>query len=239
MVYDDRVKDYLLDKAFSNGAIIKLADQKKDNLYRDDYLVEKAKNKNILHLGFVDHLPLIDEKIKRGNWLHKKLIDVSTLCFGVDINKEGIEYIKDKYNYDDLYVADITSELIPKEILDVKFDYIYIPDVIEHIGNPVDFLESIRDRFKTNVEKIILTTPNAFRWNNFMNSFKTIEVVNTDHRFWFTPFTLSKIVTDAGYKINTLGYFEDGRLSRRQVFRKYILNRFPAFRDTFIIEISL
>jgi hypothetical protein len=239
MIYDDRVKDYLLDKAFSNGAIIKLADQKKDNLYRDDYLVEKAKNKNILHLGFVDHLPLIDEKIKRGNWLHKKLIDVSALCFGVDINKEGIEYIKDKYNYDDLYVADITSELIPKEILDVKFDYIYIPDVIEHIGNPVDFLESIRDRFKTNVEKIILTTPNAFRWNNFMNSFKTIEVVNTDHRFWFTPFTLSKIVTDAGYEINKLGYFEHGSLSRRQVFRKYILNRFPAFRDTLIIEISL
>jgi 2-polyprenyl-3-methyl-5-hydroxy-6-metoxy-1,4-benzoquinol methylase len=121
----------------------------------------------------------------------------------------------------------------------VKFDYIYIPDVIEHIGNPVDFLESIRDRFKTNVEKIILTTPNAFRWNNFMNSFKTIEVVNTDHRFWFTPFTLSKIVTDAGYEINKLGYFEHGSLSRRQVFRKYILNRFPAFRDTLIIEISL
>jgi len=239
MFYDDLTEEYLLGKSFSNGAIINLNNMNLNTLYRDDYLLELAKGKNILHLGFVDHIPLIDEKIKRGNWLHKKLMDVSNICYGIDINKEGIEYIQDKYGYVNLYVVDITSDAIPKEILDTKFDYIFIPDVIEHIGNPVDFLKSILERFKDNTERIILTTPNAFRWNNFMNSFKTIEIINTDHRFWFTPFTLSKIVIDAGYKINSLGYFEHGRLSRRQIFKKFILNRLSTFRDTLIIDISL
>jgi len=239
VIYNNVTEEYLSGNNFSNGGVISLDTDVNYPLNRDDYLINLAKGKNILHLGFVDHLPLIDDKIRRGNWLHKKLMDISNVCYGVDINQKGIKYIQDKYKYDNLYAVDITSGAIPKEIMDVKFDYILIPDVIEHIGNPVDFLKSIRKQFKDNTEKIILTTPNAFRWNNFINSFKKIEVINTDHRFWFTPFTLSKIVIDAGYSINSLGYFEHGRLSRRQIFRKFILNRYLSFRDTLIIDISL
>ena len=239
MVYNSLTKKYLQGDEFSNGAIINVGKTNHTKiLYRDEYLIRISKGKKILHLGFVDHMPLIDEKIKRGNWLHKKLIDTCSICYGVDINKEGIEYIQNKYKYNNLYAVDITSDNLPKELLEEKFDYILIPDVIEHIGNPVDFLQSIRERFKNNVDKIVLTTPNAFRWNNFINSFKNIEVVNTDHRFWFTPFTLSKIVSDAGYIINSLGYFEHGEIARRAIFRKFILNRYVTFRDTLIIEID-
>ena len=239
MFYDNLTEKYLLGQSFSNGAIINLDNIKVNTLYRDDYLVNLSKGKNILHLGFVDHLPLIDDKIKNGHWLHKKLMDVGNLCFGVDINKEGIEYIQENYKYDNLYTVDVTSSDIPQEILDTKFDYLLIPDVIEHIGNPVDFLQSIRDNCKGNTDKVILTTPNAFRWNNFMNIFKGIECVNTDHRFWFTPFTLAKIATDAGYTINNFGYFEHGRLSRRQIFKKFILSKYFGFRDTLVIELNL
>jgi len=206
MIYDNLTNDYLNGDQFSNAAIINLNHKHDDIMHRDEYLLKISKDKNILHLGFVDHLPLIDEKIKKGNWLHKKLMDVSNICYGVDINKDGIDYIKSKY---------------------------------KHIGSPVEFLQAIRERFKNNTEKIILTTPNGLRWNNFINSFKSIEVINTDHRFWFTPFTLSKIVIDAGYKINNIGYFEHGKLSRRQIIKKFILSKYNAFRDTLIIDISL
>jgi len=239
MHYNDEINTYLEGKNFSNGLSIELLTTQEKILNRDDFLIHISTGKNILHLGFVDHLPLIDKKIEEDNWLHQKLIKSSNLCFGIDINEEGITYIQHKYGIDNLYAVNVVLDEIPKEILDIKFDYILIPDVIEHIGNPVDFLEAICERFKNNAEKIILTTPNAFRWNNFMNSFKNIEVINTDHRFWFTPFTLSKIVIDAGYKINYLGYFEHGKLSRRQILRKFILKKYNAFRDTLIIDISL
>ena len=239
MIYSNLINDYLNGDQFSNGAIINLKTKHDNILLRDEYLLKIAKDKNILHLGFVDHLPLIDEKIKKGNWLHKKLMDVSNVCYGVDINKEGISYIKNKYNYENLYAMNIITDVIPEEILNTKFDYILIPDVIEHIGNPVEFLQAIGERFKNNTEKIILTTPNGLRWNNFINAFKSVEIINTDHRFWFTPFTLSKIVIDAGYKINTIGYFEHGRLSKKRIVRKFILSKYNAFRDTLIIDISL
>jgi len=239
MLYDNLTKSYLQGEKFHNGAVISLSNEISKGFYRDNYLLEISQGKNILHLGFVDHLPLIDEKIKKGNWLHQKLMDVSNVCYGVDINEEGIKYLQDNYKYDKLYALDITSDTIPQDILNTKFDYILIPDVIEHIGNPVEFLTSIRERFQRNTEKIIITTPNAFRWNNFINTFKKVEMINTDHRFWFTPFTLSKIVTDSGYKIHNLGYFEHRKLLRRQIFKKTILKRYTSFRDTLIIEVDV
>jgi len=239
MIYDNFTQEYLLGTQFSNGAEIKLQEVISHSYYRDEHLLQLAKGKNILHLGFVDHLPLIDKKIAKNDWLHKKLMDVSNICYGVDINADGIKYIQDTYGYDKLYAVDITSDLIPDALLNTKFDYIFIPDVIEHIGNPVDFLTAIRKKFSKNTERIILTTPHAFRINNFTNVFKGLEIINTDHRFWFTPFTLSKIVSDAEYKINSLGYFEHGYISRRSIVKKLLLNKYPAFRDTLIIDISL
>lgn len=239
MKFDDLTKEYLQGEKFSNGAIIHLNDTRSTILYRDDYLLQISKNKKILHLGFVDHLPLIDEKIAKGNWLHKKLMDVSETCYGIDINKEGIQYIQDKYDYKDLFALDILTDTIPEVILHTNFDYILIPDVIEHIGNPVDFLSAIRQRFKNNVANIVVTTPNATRYDNVINTFKNVECINTDHRFWFTPYTISKIVIDAGYKINSLDFFEHGRLSRRQFIKKWMITKYPAFKDNIIINISL
>ena len=227
---------YLSGKTFSNGGIAQLTQKKENTLYRDDYLLKLVQDKKILHVGFVDHLPLVDEKIKQKTWLHNKLIEASTTCFGVDINKEGIDYIVNNHDVEHLYALDITKDPIPSEIANTQFDYILIPDVIEHIGNPVAFLEALHERFEHNAKSIILTTPNAFRWNNFLNTFKNIEVINTDHRFWFTPYTLSKIVTDSGFSIRKLGYYEHGKLSKRQVLKKIILKKYVAFRDTLIIE---
>ncbi len=238
MIYTEIDKEYLNGTRFSNGEKFNLVNNT-DILYRDDYLLKIAKDKKIIHLGFVDHLPLIDDKIKKGKWLHKKLMDVSEVCYGIDINKEGIEYIQNKYNYDKLYALDIVGDLIPDEIRNTKIDYLLIPDVIEHIGNPVTFLSSIREKFKDNIDKVIITTPNALRLNNFKNNFKNIEVINTDHRFWFTPYTISKIATDAGYLINDLGFYEHGVLSRRQIIKKMFINRYYTFKDTLILDMNL
>jgi hypothetical protein len=236
MKYNNEELEYLRGVKFSNGAKFELTSNS-DFLNRDDYLLHLSKDKTIMHLGFVDHIPLIDEKIKKGNWLHKKLMDTSKICFGVDINKEGIDYIQKKYNYPNLHAIDIISDNLPDEIINKKIDYLLIPDVIEHIGNPVAFLQAIREKL-TNVDKIILTTPNALRLNNFKFSLKNVECINTDHRFWFTPYTLSKIATDAGYEIEKIGFYEHGVLSRRQILRKLFLSKYFTFKDTLIIELK-
>jgi hypothetical protein len=72
-------------------------------------------------------------------------------------------------------------------------------EIIEHISNPAAFLNALRERYAGYVGKIILTTPHAFRYKNFTRAAKTHqEIINSDHRFWFTPYTLAKIAVDAG-----------------------------------------
>lgn len=237
MKYNSEELEYLKGVKFSNGNKFRLINQS-DYLNRDDYLIHLSKDKTIMHLGFVDHVPLIDEKIKKEKWLHKKLMDASKLCFGVDINKSGIDYIKKRYSYDHLYAIDVINDELPEEIKREKIDYLLIPDVIEYIGNPVAFLKAIKEKL-TNVDKVVLTTPNAFRLNNFIYSLKNIELINTDHRFWFTPYTLSKIVVDAGFEIENIGFYEHGRLGRKRILKKLFLSKYFTFRDTLIIEIKV
>ncbi|BAF71057.1 hypothetical protein [Sulfurovum sp. NBC37-1] len=236
MQYDDKVLEYLLGMRFSNAVKMKLTNEKK-LFNRDEYLLHVSENKIVVHLGFVDHLPIIDRKIEQKSWLHQRLIDRSKLCFGIDINKKGIEYIQNRYSIPHLHTIDITKDQLPEEIVKEKIDYLLIPDVIEHIGNPVIFLQAIRKKF-SNVDTIILTTPNAFRLNNFIFAFKNIECINSDHRFWFTPYTLSKIAVDAGFDIEKLEFCEHDVLSRRQIVKKMFLSKYFTFRDTLLIELK-
>ncbi len=239
MSYSEELKKYLIGTDFSNGKAFEW-ENNSDVLYRDEYFVEKCRNKRIIHLGCADHIELIDKKIAHNSYLHSKLISISNVCYGIDINHESIEYLQNKYNIPNLITFDIVSDPLPKEIENLKFDYLLIPDVIEHIGNPVIFLATIKDKLKHNVNEIILSVPNAFRINNFINAFKGREIINTDHRFWFTPYTLSKIAIDAGYDINEmdLTFCEHGKLSRRNLFKRLLISKYFVLRDTLILNIK-
>jgi hypothetical protein len=223
MLFNNEMK-YLLGKEFHNGLKIHISTNKL--LFRNNYLVNLAKDKKIIHIGFVDHLPLIDKKIEENNWLHNNLIDVATKAIGIDINKEGIDYLKNKHNIKNIYALDIINDSLPNEVLNDSFDYLFLPDVIEHIGNPVSFLESLKNKFP-NVKNFIITTPNAFCYDNFKFSLKNIECINTDHRFWFTPYTLSKILSDSGFKLDKILFAEHSNgLSRRYILKKILINFF-------------
>ena len=105
MQCNKRLKEFLTGEKFSNGAIFNLSTSTRNVLYRDNYLLQIAKDKKIIHIGFVDHMSLIDDKISNKKWLHDKLINISELCYGIDINKEGVEYIQNKYNYENLFIV--------------------------------------------------------------------------------------------------------------------------------------
>ena len=92
---------------------------------------------------------------------------------------------------------------MPDEIKNNHFDVLLISDVIEHIGDPLTFLKEINRVFKNVVDKIIITTPNAFRLENFLSAYKNEEVINTDHKFWFSQYTLSKLIIESGFEIKS------------------------------------
>jgi len=235
--------------AFSVSSKIYFQFEEEDNrLYSKIGLLSNlCLNKKIIHVGCVDHnADLIELKIKKNKWLHAFLDKVATLAIGVDINDEGVKYISENYGYD-VKTLDITQ---PQEYLKKEtFDYILFPDVIEHIGNPVEFLKQVRLSYSDNIKRIILTVPNAFAKINFQNAKNDFEEINTDHRFWFTPFTLAKILVDAGYTLEKF-YMINGVkdksnfkiknfLFQNSFIRKYIFRDSYLTRGTIVLIASL
>jgi len=56
-------------------------------------------------------------------------------------------------------------------------------------------------------------------------------MISTDHRFFFTPYTFTKVATDAGL---TLASLHMVRNSAAGLIKRTILNTFPLFAEDLI-----
>ncbi|MDH7552999.1 MAG: methyltransferase domain-containing protein [Spirochaetota bacterium] len=228
--------DFLKGKYFSNGQSFKFESENKELINLIQYIHTNLKEKRVIHVGACDHINLIDQKIKNNIYLHKIITEVAQICYGIDIEKEVIKYLSENYCINNIYYYDvIKGENLPFHISD-KFDYLLLFDVIEHIGDPVSFIQQIKNIFIGKVEKVVITVPNAFVLNNVKNIFKNIELVNTDHRFWFTIYTISKVLTDAGINVENIIFINRYYVPKKNVFLKFILKKFPLLRDTILVE---
>lgn len=235
MKLEKKTIPYLNGSNFSSGLIFPVAESEKTIPLRLDYIESLIKGKDVIHLGCADHLQIIKDKIKKGRWLHQKISDHSKSCLGIDINCESIKFIKEELDYSDVICADVTDENIITEIISKKWDYLIAGEIIEHLNNPVLFLKTLRNYYSDYIERIVITVPNAFRIDNFKSSLKHQEFINSDHRYWFTPFTLAKILTQAGFHVEYFQLFQDYKVSRKKVLRRFLLKKFPALRNTIIM----
>jgi len=217
MLIDKTTENYLLGKELSNGAFFNVPS---DYVYeRNQLLANLVKNKKVLHLGCADHVSLIAQKRKHGRYLHDLLVGSGSKVIGADVNLDALREMT-ALGIQDLYHIDE----IP---FDIDFDIVLVPDVIEHVGDVQNFLSDLQ-RFKC---PVVVTTPNAFRIANRLQ-FRS-ELVNTDHKYWFSPYTLAKTVVDAGYEIEKF-YYTDA-LPLRQPFRSLIKRLYPLTRDGLLV----
>jgi len=246
MEFENDLKKFLVGSSFSDGLIVKIS-QKGDPLVDRFSIIENlCKGKDIIHLGCVDHLPLIDRKIRDNVWLHARLCVCAHRCLGIDINSEGVEHLVTKLGYPDTICADITRDGIA-DVIGNQWDYLIMGEILEHVDNLGAFLTAIHEKYSKNICRMIITVPNAFSWQNITHTFSHEECINTDHRYWFTPYTLGKIVTRAGMEVEQFLFCQPFPLPRRlsllihprSLFRHSILHRYPATRQTLVMVVKI
>ena len=159
--------------------------------------------RNVVHVGCCDHLQSIDGRRSSGRWLHDHLSASAARCLGVDIDREAISYLVES-GLDNVHCADICSSSSSSLLEGAEWDMLLVPEVLEHLGNPVQFLQDIRATHGAVFQELVLTVPNALRGGSLKGALRGREIVNSDHRFYFTPFTILKVVTDAGYTATSL-----------------------------------
>lgn len=136
--------DFLEGKAFSAGLHLQIPDQ--PYLTRFELLEKLLKNKTVIHIGFADHKDLIMRKIENNTWLHKRLIEISQECVGIDIDCEAVKFAREKLSIPNVFCLDIVEADLPTEIRSARWDYALLGEVIEHINDPVRFLTSLRKK---------------------------------------------------------------------------------------------
>jgi 2-polyprenyl-3-methyl-5-hydroxy-6-metoxy-1,4-benzoquinol methylase len=131
---------------------------------RDDWIIERVKGKKVLHAGPTDNL-LTDSRAGLDQLLHQKLRRAGCQVTGVDIDLEGINFLRTKFGIDDIVHGSI--EVLDEVFPDQKFDVILAADVMEHLNNPGLFLQSARKLLEPDGE-LIITVPNAFSFKKFL-----------------------------------------------------------------------
>lgn len=221
MVIDETAKKFLNGDVISNGHFFNIS--RAPLMTRDEVLVRASEGKRVLHVGCADHPELIEKKRANNRYLHDKLKIVSESLVGSDPNEKAIAMMRE-LGIGDLY----TPESIPENS---RFDVVLVPDVIEHVPDVGVFLSGLKE---INAEKFVFTTPNAFRLQN--RRLYRSELVNTDHRYWFSPYTLIKTLYGSGYCIEKI-YYTDSVSVRHPVdsLRKLL---FPLCRDGLVVVCS-
>lgn len=197
-------------------------------------LEELAFKKTVIHVGFVDHtLDQIHKKLPKNTWLHARLEKAASRCLGVDVNSPGVEYAKNVLGYNSITCADIISENIT-EIASKKWDVMLLGELIEHVNNPVWFLSELARIYRKNVSTVILSTPNAFKHKNFFLGLTGKEKINSDHRYWFTPFTIAKVLTQAGLSVKDIYMVSAGKL-KPWTIKYFLQKRYFMLRDRLVV----
>jgi hypothetical protein len=227
---------YLEGKQFSNGFLFKYSTSSKKVESRLDYLEKVVAGKKIIHIGFADHIPLIKEKIKNGVWLHKRLLEKASYCVGIDIDQKAVEYIRNEFNIPDLFAFNVIEDEVP-EALKQPFDYMILGEVLEHIDNPVLFLNALKLKYGKYVKHMVITVPNAFSFENVRWALKETEFINTDHRFWFTPFTLAKVGSQAGLEFQSFEMCQTWKLNRW--WKNRMIKSNPLLRENLVMFFNI
>lgn len=240
MIIDPELYKYLRGEQFSNSLVVKMDREKYEDTSREAAITGLIRGTDVIHLGCSDHIDIITDKIRNNKWLHKLITDNASSCLGIDIDRQSIDFVKNKLGYTNVKQGDITMDEFP-EIEAKIWNYVVFGELIEHLDNPVDFLKIFRNRFGKNVEKFIITVPSVYTRDQARNIFKYREVINSEHRFWFTPYTISKLVVSAGYRpekimfagLQPLGF---AGLATRKIKRLlWLRERYPYFRFNTII----
>lgn len=188
---------------------------------RDSHIVDFVKGKSVLHIGCVDSGFTL-EKYSDGSLLHIKFQNVCDVLYGVDIDCEGIDFLKSK-GIKDIECINIVNIDTDDGIGFIKVDqvdYIVVGEVLEHLSDPGQFINSLSSVAKKYASKIIFTVPNAFALFRFRKLLFGIEHVHEDHVRYYSPRTIEVALRRAGLTIDCMsGYI---RVSEKSFIKRKV-----------------
>jgi 2-polyprenyl-3-methyl-5-hydroxy-6-metoxy-1,4-benzoquinol methylase len=165
---------------------------------RNSFLIERARNKTVLHLGCADE-HAVGLKLRKHAHLHAQLAAVTKELWGVDASGEALSELR-LAGFSNLIRADVERLDEIDALHNQHFDVVIAGELIEHIFNPGLFLKACRRLCSANTE-LILTTPNALVYSQTLFALLNREAIHPDHTLMWSPATLKNLVVRSGFAV--------------------------------------
>jgi SAM-dependent methyltransferase len=172
---------------------------------REQMLVEFAKGRRVVHVGFVDERRM-EDKLERGRWLHERLRDVASTLVGLDVSEEGVRWAREQGF--EAHVVDAQSPNAVAELGVEPADVVIAGEVIEHLDAPGPFLRAMPNLLAPR-GVLVITTPNAYRLLNFVTPAAGLELIHPDHTAWHSPHTLRNLLERNGWDVEGIAYYRN------------------------------
>ena len=169
---------------------------------RQGLILDRCRYKRVLHLGCVDK-EMTYERFKKRELLHQKLKAFSEELWGVDLDAEGIFFMQSQ-GFENLIIGDICYLDKIEALRGKSFDVIVASEVLEHLQNPGLFLDAVKKIMVPDKTELIITVPNAFRFDTLLWLLLGKEYIHPDHYYWFSYHTITNLLKKNGYYIDGL-----------------------------------
>jgi len=201
---------------------------------REKYLTDLCRGKVVLHLGCASALHL-KEQVATGRHLHLLIRSSARRVYGVDIDEEAVRLLREGYGVADVFVADVES--LHLDIAD-PIDVILAGEVVEHLNNPGNFLNSV-SRYMGEQTILLMTTPNVLCAKAFFHSLLGRQRMHPDHSIGFTFSLLQTLLTRHEYVtlgwMTTVERFDSARNRAFDILSLPLFKMLPRYADTIVV----
>ncbi len=135
---------------------------------------------------------------RRDDWVHGQLAEVTRTLVGVDLDRDGVDELNERGF--DVRFGDAETFRV-----DDRFDVVFAGEIIEHLDCFRGLLDTARVHLRTD-GRLVLTTPNAFGFSNFVYRLRGKVRVNADHTCWFCETTLAQLLDRCGFEVDEITY---------------------------------
>ena len=224
MPLSDNYDEYFLPKVDPDGVM-------RDFLEESEGRFDLCKNE----INFINGL-FQDDKQKKiidigcGNGLIASKFDDNFIKYGLEVSLIAAE--KAKKHITNITTNPLSSDTYDSEFFDVVFSY----HVIEHVEDPISFIENIHHIMKTH-GKLVLGTPNfdCAMARRFGENFRLLH--DKTHISLFSDFSLKSLLEDSGFHVDKIDYpfFETEYFTEENLNRVFDTSKIsPAFYGNFM-----
>jgi len=157
--------------------------------------------KNVLDLGAMDETAYLSKR-GSGTWLHEEIASVAQRVVGLDsstlVPEAGLQTFPNAV----IHRADIANlgQWFSSEARDgFTPDVVVAGELIEHLANPLQFLQGIKNIDAIRGRTLLITTPNATAIHNCLVGLTSRESTHQDHLCIFSFKTLTTLFRRANF----------------------------------------